>query len=181
MSISLLLEIRIRDPDRLRDRPRDVRLTTQELSDLADGGAGVIEASGCEHRRHVGASGAMPCCCSRRPGRARRSPINYRSWPDGCIQVPDRASARTKLVIVDARYRDMIGSAGKTVLDSEEFLAAADRRTRRPRFPTPTPSGLVLFTSRRHLPRQGQSNPTTTRPVTSPARWSSVPAHRCGS
>lgn len=148
MSISLLLEMAVSgDPDRLAIVSGDVRLTTQELSDLADGGAGVIEASGCEHVAYVGAGGAMlPLLLfsSARSGRTF-TPINYRLSADGIQALIERLPA--PLVIVDARYRDMIGSAGKTVLDSEEFLAAA--RTAKPaaEFPDPDAVGVVLFTS----------------------------------
>ena len=37
----------------------DLRLTTAELSTLADGGAGVIAASGAQHVAYVGTGGAM--------------------------------------------------------------------------------------------------------------------------
>ena len=36
-----------------------MRLTTSELSALADGGAGVIAASGAQHVAYVGTGGAM--------------------------------------------------------------------------------------------------------------------------
>ena len=86
MSISLLLEMAVSgDPDRLAVVSGDLRLTTQELSDLADGGAGVIEASGCEHVAYIGAGGAMlPLLLfsSARSGRTF-TPINYRLSADG--------------------------------------------------------------------------------------------------
>ena len=50
MSISLLLEMAVSsDPDRTAVVSGDLRLTTDELSALADGGAGVIAASGAGH------------------------------------------------------------------------------------------------------------------------------------
>ena len=56
MSISLLLEMAVSsDPHRTAVVSGDLRLTTGELSALADGGAGVIAASGAQHvgiRRH---------------------------------------------------------------------------------------------------------------------------------
>ena len=84
MSISLLLEMAVSgNPDRLAVVSGDVRLTTQELSDLADGGAGVIEASGCEHVAYVGAGGALlPLLLfsSARAGRrSRRSTTGCRA------------------------------------------------------------------------------------------------------
>ena len=83
MSISLLLEMAVSgDPDRLAVVSGDVRLTTQELSDLADGGAGVIEASGCEHVAYVGAGGRCSrCCCSPRPAPAAPSPRSTTGCP----------------------------------------------------------------------------------------------------
>lgn len=47
MSISLLLEMAVSgDAERTAVVSGDLRLTTQQLSDLADGGAGVVAASG---------------------------------------------------------------------------------------------------------------------------------------
>jgi len=148
MSISLLLEMAVSgDPDRLAVVSGDVRLTTQELSDLADGGAGVIEASGCEHVAYVGAGGAMlPLLlfASARSGRTF-TPINYRLSADGIQALIDRLPS--PLVIVDARYRDMIGASGKAVVDSDEFLAAARTNEPAAEFPDPDTVGVVLFTS----------------------------------
>jgi long-chain acyl-CoA synthetase len=148
MSISLLLEMALSgDPDRVAVVSGDVRLTTQELSDLADGGAGVIAESGCEHVAYVGAGGAMLPLLLFASARAGRTftPINYRLSADGIAALIERLPAA--LVIVDARYREMIGSVGKQVLDSDDFLAAA--RTTEPvaEFADPDDVGVVLFTS----------------------------------
>ena len=64
MSISLLLEMAVSsNPDRTaivsEGSSGSLRLTTQQLSDLADGGAGVIAASNAKHVAYVGAGGAM--------------------------------------------------------------------------------------------------------------------------
>ena len=60
MSISLLLEMACdAGPDRTAVVADDVRLTTAELSALADGGAGVIAASGAQHVAYVGTGGAL--------------------------------------------------------------------------------------------------------------------------
>lgn len=60
MSISLLLEMAVSgDADRTAVVSGDLRLTTQQLSDLADGGAGVVAASGAKHLVYVGTGGAM--------------------------------------------------------------------------------------------------------------------------
>jgi acyl-CoA synthetase (AMP-forming)/AMP-acid ligase II len=148
MSISLLLEMAVSDnPDRLAVVSGDVRLTTQELSDLTDGGAGVIAASGCEHVAYVGAGGAMLPLLLFASARAGRTftPINYRLSGDGIRALIDRLPS--PLVIVDARYRDLVGSAGAVVLDSGEFLAAARTAEPAAEFPDPDAVGVVLFTS----------------------------------
>src|ERR1700685_4777398 len=60
VSISLLLEMATsNDPDRTAVVSGDVRLTTQQLSDLADGGAGIIARSAASHVAYVGTGGAM--------------------------------------------------------------------------------------------------------------------------
>ena len=148
MSISLLLEMAVSgNPDRLAVVSGDVRLTTQELSDLADGGAGVIEASGCEHVAYVGAGGALLPLLLFSSARAGRTftPINYRLSGEGIQALIERLPS--PLVIVDARYRDMVGSAGAQVMDSEAFLAAARTAEPAAEFPDPDAVGVVLFTS----------------------------------
>ena len=60
MSVSLLLEMAASShPDRTAVVSEEVRLTTQQLSDLAGGGAGVIAASNAKHVAYVGTGGAM--------------------------------------------------------------------------------------------------------------------------
>ena len=60
MSISLLLEMAVSsNPDRTAIVSGDTRLTTQQLSDLADGGAGIIAGSNADHVVYVGTGGAM--------------------------------------------------------------------------------------------------------------------------
>ena len=77
MSISLLLEMAASsNPDRTAVVSGEIRLTTSELSELADGGAGVIAASGAQHAAYVGTGGVMlplsskvasQCCNGRAP------------------------------------------------------------------------------------------------------------------
>jgi len=148
MSISLLLEMAVSgDPDRLAVVSGDIRLTTQELSDLADGGAGVITASGCDHVAYVGAGGAMLPLLLFASARAGVpvTPINYRLAADGIQSLIDRLPSA--LVIVDDRYRDMIAGAGKQRITSDEFLAAARTAEPAAEFPDPDAVGVVLFTS----------------------------------
>ena len=69
-----------------------MRLTTQQLSDLADGGAGVIAESGAQHVAYVGTGGALlPVLifASARAGLAF-TPINYRLSADGIQALIER-------------------------------------------------------------------------------------------
>ena len=73
-----------------------IRLTTTELSALADGGAGVIAASGAQHVAYVGTGGAMlPLLlfASARAGVAF-TPLNYRLSHDGLRQLIERLPTR---------------------------------------------------------------------------------------
>src|ERR1700749_2797551 len=127
-----------------------LRLTTQQLSDLADGGAGVIAGSGAGHVVYVGAGGAMlPLLifASARAGVAF-TPINYRLSAEG-IQALIRRLPEP-LVIVDSRYREMLRDAGQHVIDSDEFCAQAGEAapSENPaEFPDPDAVAIVLFTS----------------------------------
>jgi acyl-CoA synthetase (AMP-forming)/AMP-acid ligase II len=151
MSISLLLEMAASsNPDRTAIVSGDVRLTTQQLSDLADGGAGVIAASNAKHVAYVGTGGAMLPVLIFAAARAGLAftPINYRLSADGVRALIERLPE--PLVVVDDRYRDMLGDASDRVLSSDEFLTAA--RTSEPAaevlaFPDPESVAIVLFTS----------------------------------
>jgi long-chain acyl-CoA synthetase len=122
------------------------RWTAQELSDVANGGAGVIAASGAEHVVYVGVGGAMLPLLMFSTARARLAftPINYRLSSEGIQSLIERLPE--PLVVVDGRYRDMIGSAAR-VMESEDFVAAA--RTAEPvsEFADPEAVAVVLFTS----------------------------------
>ncbi|GBE63704.1 AMP-dependent ligase [Mycobacterium sp. MFM001] len=146
MSISLLLEMAVSsNPDRTAVVSGDLRLTTQELSDLADGGAGVIAGSGCRHVVYVGTGGAMLPLLIFASARAGLpfTPINYRLSAEGIQTLIARLPE--PLVIVDDRYRDMV--VGKQVIDSDEFLAAARSAEPAAEFPDPDATAIVLFTS----------------------------------
>ena len=154
MSISLLLEMATSsDPDRTAVVSGDVRLTTQQLSDLADGGAGLIARSEASHVAYVGLGGAMlPLLmfASARAGVAF-TPVNYRLSAEGIktllARLPD------PLVIADSRYLDELGGpdglAGiaKWVLLSDDFLAQARDAEPAAEFADPDSVGIVLFTS----------------------------------
>src|SRR5271155_1691296 len=138
------------DPDRTAVVSGDVRLTTQQLSDLADGGAGIIARSDASHVAYVGTGGAMlPLLifASARAGLAF-TPINYRLSAEG-IQALIRRLPEP-LVIVDSRYREMLRDAGQHVIDSDEFCAQAGEAApseNPPEFPDPDAVAIVLFTS----------------------------------
>jgi long-chain acyl-CoA synthetase len=151
MSISLLLEMAVSgNPDRTAVVSGDTRLTTQQLNDLADGGAGVIAASNARHVVYVGTGGVMlPLLifASARAGLAF-TPINYRLSAEGIQTLIRRLP--DPLVIADRRYAELVAGTGKQVMDSDEFVARA--RAARPgtefsAFPDPDATAVVLFTS----------------------------------
>jgi long-chain acyl-CoA synthetase len=148
MSISLLLEMAASsNPDRTAVVSGDTRLTTQQLSDLADGGAGVIAQSDAKHVVYVGTGGVMlPLLifASARAGLAF-TPINYRLSAEGMQALIGRLPE--PLVIADSRYLDMLGGAGKQLMDSDEFLAVARDADPAAQFSDPDAVAIVLFTS----------------------------------
>jgi acyl-CoA synthetase (AMP-forming)/AMP-acid ligase II len=156
MSISLLLEMAASsNPDRTAVVSGDLRLTTQQLSDLADGGAGVIAASSAKHVAYIGTGGAMLPVLIFAAARAGLAftPINYRLSADGIQALVQRLPE--PLVIVDSRYRDMLGDAPEqatvpVVMESDDFLTAArssEPATEGLAFPDPDSVAIVLFTS----------------------------------
>src|SRR6478735_213142 len=148
MSISLLLEMASSsDPDRTAVVSGDIRLTTAQLSALADGGAGVIAAAGTSHVAYVGLGGAMlPLLLfsSARAG-ATFTPLNYRLSADGLRELIDRLPQ--PLVVADAEYADVVAGAGKQVITSDDFIAAARTAEPAAEFADPDDVGVVLFTS----------------------------------
>lgn len=150
MSMSLLLEMASSNPDRTAVVSGELRLTTGELSALADGGAGVIAASGASHVAYVGMGGAMLPLLLFSSARAGVpvTPLNYRLSADGLSELIDRLPQ--PLVVADAEYREMVAGAGKQVIGSDEFLDAARNSEPGPDvpvFPDPEDVGVVLFTS----------------------------------
>jgi acyl-CoA synthetase (AMP-forming)/AMP-acid ligase II len=147
MSISLLLEMAMSsDSDRRAVVDGDLRLTTGDLSTLADGGAAVIAASGAKHVAYVGTGGALlPLLLfsSARAGVAF-TPLNYRLSADGLRQLMERLPE--PLVVVDAQYRDMVRT-GDRVISSDEFIESARGANAAAEFPDPDDVGVVLFTS----------------------------------
>jgi acyl-CoA synthetase (AMP-forming)/AMP-acid ligase II len=147
MSISLLLEMALSAPDREALVSNGTRLTVAELSSLADGGAGVIAGSGAGSVAYVGTGGAMLPLLIFASARASRpfTPLNYRLSRDGLRELIDRLDR--PLVVFDDEYRDMVGDAGVTAVDSGTFMESA--RTAEPvaEFPDPDDAAIVLFTS----------------------------------
>ena len=151
MSISLLLEMAASsNPDRTAVVSEDVRLTTQQLSDLADGGAGVLAKSGAKHVVYVGTGGAMLPLLIFAAARAGSpfTPLNYRLSADGIQTLINRLP--DPVVIVDTRYREMLGDASQRVISSDEFLTAArggEASDFEAEFSDPDAVAIVLFTS----------------------------------
>ena len=150
MSISLLLEMAqdaaSADPERTAVVDDDIRLTTAELSALADGGAGVIAASGGRHVAYVGTGGAMLPLLLFASARAAVpvTPLNYRLSAEGVRALLNRLP--DPLVVVDDEYRDAVGEGYRTI-GSAEFLAAARTADAAAEFADPDAVGVVLFTS----------------------------------
>jgi acyl-CoA synthetase (AMP-forming)/AMP-acid ligase II len=148
MSISLLLEMAASsNPDRTAVVSGNIRLTTQQLSDLADGGAGVIAQSNAKHVVYVGTGGVMlPLLifASARAGLAF-TPINYRLSAEGMQALIARLPE--PLVVADNRYVDMLGGTGKQLTESSDFLALARDADPGAEFPDPDAVAIVLFTS----------------------------------
>ena len=125
----------------------DLRLTGSELSELADGGAGVIAASGAKHVAYVGTGGAMLPLLLFASARAdvAVTPLNYRLSSDGLRALIDRLP--DPLVVVDDDYLAMVGDTGKQVMSSAEFVEAAKVAEPAAEFADPDSVAVVLFTS----------------------------------
>ncbi len=147
MSISLLLEMASStDPSRTAVVSDDIRLTTEELSTLADGGAGVISTSGAQHVAYIGTGGAMLPLLLFASARAAVpvTPLNYRLSAEGLRALLDRLP--DPLVVVDDEYRDAVGD-GYRLMSSAEFLEAAKTAEPAAEFADPDAVAVVLFTS----------------------------------
>lgn len=148
MSISLLLEMAVSaEPDRIAVVSDDTRYTTGELSNLADGGAGVITESGTHSVAYVGVGGNMLPLLMFSAARAGRpfAPLNYRLSGQALRELIDRLPQ--PLVVVDNEYRDVVAGAGTAVMDSGTFCAMARTATSAVQFPEPDDAAVVLFTS----------------------------------
>lgn len=151
MSISLLLEMAKEaaastDPDRTAVASGDIRLTAIHLSNLADGGAGLVASSGARHVVYVGTGGPMLPLLLFSAARAAvpMTPLNYRLSADGMRALIDRLP--DPLVVVDDEYRDSVGD-GYRVIGSADFVEAAHTAQPATEFADPDAVAVVLFTS----------------------------------
>src|SRR6202041_2179719 len=135
------------DPDRVAVVDGDIRLTTSGLSGLADGGAGVITASGASNVVCVGTGGVLLPLMLFASARANTAftPLNYRLSPDGLRQLIDRLP--DPLIVVDVEYRDVVTGSGDRVMTSDEFIDAARSAEPVSAFADPDDVAVVLFTS----------------------------------
>jgi len=135
------------DPERTAVVSGDVRMTAQELSDLVDGGVGVIAASGARHVAYVGAGGLLLPLLIFASARAGIpfTPINYRLSAKGIGALIERLP--DPLIIGDDRYRDTVGGGSGRVMGSEDFAAAARTAVTAYASPDPESVAIVLFTS----------------------------------
>ena len=148
MSVALLLEMAASaDADRTGVVDGTHRLTVGELSNLADGAAGLISASGAASVAYVGVGGLMLPLAIFGSARAVRpfTPLNYRLSAEALAELIGRLP--DPLVIFDAEYRDMVEGLGKAGIESGEFVAAARKAEPVAEFADPDDVALVLFTS----------------------------------
>jgi acyl-CoA synthetase (AMP-forming)/AMP-acid ligase II len=147
MSVALLLEMAASDSERVGVVTDDQRLTVGELNTLADGGAGVIAASGAGSVVYVGLGGAMLPLLIFASARAARAftPLNYRLSGEALAELIERLP--DPLIVFDAEYADVVAGLGATRLESQEFLAAAATAEPAAEFPDPDDVAVVLFTS----------------------------------
>jgi acyl-CoA synthetase (AMP-forming)/AMP-acid ligase II len=148
LSISLLLEMAVSaDPDRATVAWDARELTTGGLSDLADGGAGVIAKAGAQHVAYVGGGAAMLPVLMFSAARAGVpvTPLNYRLSSAGLRELIDRLPE--PLVVADAPYVDAVGRAGRWVVSSQIFLRDALTADPINTYAEPEQVAVVLFTS----------------------------------
>src|ERR1700759_3983913 len=134
------------DPHRVAVVDADVRLTTADLSALADGGAGVITASGATHVVYVGTGGVLLPLLLFSSARANTAftPLNYRLSADGLRQLIDRLP--DPLILADVDSRDVFRGVGGGVMTSDEFIAVGGSTEPVSAFADPDDVAVVLFT-----------------------------------
>ncbi len=146
MSISLLLEMAVSDdPGRVAVVSGETCYTTSELSDLADGGAGLIAQSGARSVAYVGLGGSMLPVLMFSAARAGRpfAPLNYRLSGPALGELIDRLPQ--PLVVIDDEYRALV--TGVSTMDSGTFAVTAQTAAPAVHWPDPDDVAVVLFTS----------------------------------
>jgi acyl-CoA synthetase (AMP-forming)/AMP-acid ligase II len=135
------------NPDRAAVDWGDGQLSTGGLSDLADGGAGVIKGSGAQHVVYVGTGAVMLPVLMFSAARASVpvTPLNYRLSTAGLRELIDRLPE--PLVVADAPYLSTVAGAGRRVISSQVFLREALTTDPVGSFPEPEQVAVVLFTS----------------------------------
>lgn len=148
MSVALLLEMAVSaDEERVGVVCADQRLTVGELNALADGGSGVISASGAGSVVYVGTGGIMLPLLIFASARAARAftPLNYRLSGESLAELIGRLP--DPLVVHDADYADMVAGLGTATIESNMFVTAASDAEPAAEFPEPDDVAVVLFTS----------------------------------
>ncbi|WP_068182961.1 fatty acid--CoA ligase family protein [Mycobacterium sp. UM_CSW] len=148
MSISLLLEMAAStNPHRGAVVSGDARLTVDELSVLADGGAGVITSCAARHVAYVGTGGALLPLLLFASARAGVpfTPLNYRLSGESLRELIARLPE--PLLIVDVAFAGQVAGVGALTMHSYDFITAA--RTAEPvsNFIDPDDVAVMLFTS----------------------------------
>lgn len=148
MSIALLLEMAASShPERVAVVDGEQRLTAEQLSGLADGGASVIAASGADHVAYVGTGGymmpALLFACAR--AGVAFTPLNYRLSADGLRELIERLPR--PLIVADDEYHAILAGADLRLFTADEFITAAREAEPAVQFPDPDAVAVVLFTS----------------------------------
>lgn len=126
MSIALLLEMAVSlNPDHAAVAWDDEELTTGGLSDLADGGAGVIANSDAQHVAYIGLGAAMLPILMFAAARANVpiTPLNYRLGAPTLAELIGRLPQ--PLIVADNAYLDAVAGQGHRVISSHVFLREA--------------------------------------------------------
>lgn len=147
MSLAILLDMAASaNPDRAAVVSGETRWTTDELNRLADGGGGVVAASGAGSVAYIGTGGAMLPLLIFASARANRplTPLNYRLSPGALRDLIERLP--DPLVIYDPEYADVAGSCGRA-MESTAFVDAAGTAEPAAEFADADDVAIVLFTS----------------------------------
>lgn len=149
MSISLLLEMATTaDPERVAVVSGDTRLTVQQLSTLADGGAHTVRSCGAKHVAYVGTGGEMLPLLLFSSARADVpiTPLNFRLSATALREMVSRLPE--PMIVVDSEYLGVVRDVDATVMPSDEFAAAAGAGGAAPSVDAaPDSVAVVLFTS----------------------------------